>query len=319
MTPLAAPADFSVEPPPLPRPKFTLSPTSLAVLAICAAIHLIYASLRLVMHAPLLAVQDVGVFALGFLLSMGLATLAWRLDSRRRAGNAVFICLILLFTAGRMLEAITLAAGIPRRTTTAQAGGPRFDSREMKQATDRVMHVFQARMEAYNRASADLRAAGLAEAAGLDSREAIAHRRALVKTYADTNLAFAVTCQTLEPTLRTELLRIAPEEQARRTTNEIMEGFDMPLVFRIRDCERRLALALDSLLAVYDAEFPRWHLSAEKRMVFDDPSAISRQRFCVQQIMAIANEERGLQQQKDARKAARLARQNAVNPAAALH
>ncbi len=305
MTPTVSPTDFAPEPPPMPRPRFVLSRTALGVLAVCGSVHLLYIVQRL-RSAPQLVAQDLGVFALGFLLSMGFATLAWRLDPRRRAGNVVFCCLLLLFTLSRVVEAIELAAKLPNRPQDA-AADPRAAGLKVKAVTDRVMHDFQGKMQAYNLASAELKTAGMIDASRLDSREAIARRRALVKSYGEANDTFTEACRTLEQTLHAELVRAVPEALARQGTAAVMEGFDMPLVLRIRDCERRAALLLDGVLNVYDVEFPRWHVNADHRVVFDDPAAAAREHRWGQQLQAVMGEERVIQQEKNARKSARLA------------
>ncbi len=354
MTPLTSPIDFTPEPPPLPQPRFRLAPVALIVLALCGSLHLLCSLPRWQVSPPLIA-QDLGVFTMGFLISMGLAWLAWRLDPRRKAGSFVFCFLMLLFTTSQVLPILTAIAHasqrsqvppVARRQLVPAPGQPtaqsdaapakappathepslvergigfiqqaesdaRGDTQKMKAVCDRVGADFQAKLEAYNRATAELKAAGYADAAGLNSLEAITHRRVLIKKCADTNADLTQTCQTMEPRLHAELLRVVPELEAQRCTAAVIDRLDLPLVLRIRNDEQRLATAFDGLLAQYQAAFPHWHLNAEHRVVFDDVTVVPRQQYWAKQIMALANEEHGVQQELVARRKARLAQQEA--------
>ena len=161
-----------------------------------------------------------------------------------------------------------------RRTTGDLTG----DDRKTMEAMARIGEGFRDRAQTYELATANLRAAGWASGAGLDGREAIALRRTLVKNYADANRAMGDYGRNIESITRAEMRRELPEAAAERGVRLVLSAMHLGPATRLRDLEQRRAEAFDGLLALYNEQFPRWHLDANQDVVLDDVSARSCQQ-----------------------------------------
>ena len=105
--------------PALPELRFALGKVSLIVLAVTLVLTVLL-SLSRWSNVPASSVVDIGGFAFVFLLAMGLAWVAWRLDARRRAGGVVFCCIMLLFLAGKMSTAALERVNVARHVAQLQ-------------------------------------------------------------------------------------------------------------------------------------------------------------------------------------------------------
>ena len=85
-----------------------------------------------------------------------------------------------------------------------------------------------------------------------------------------------------------------------------MNGFDAPLMLRVRDCERRMIEGADGAVGLFEREFDRWHLNASKRLVFDNGDAPALYQRWLQQIKDAAHEEEEAQRELLAHARARL-------------
>ena len=301
-------------PPELPPRRFSLGPVSIGVLALCVCLHLI-AGLPTWVRTPSLAAQDIGVFALGFLVTIGLAAVAWKLDSRGRAGGLVFCCLLGLFALARSFESVsanlhdrilrqqapdqqTRAAALRPVVAAAIPEDPRMEKarREHQQALDRMhadvadghggnprafatearfMDELQSKIQDYDHAAARLRAAGGGSAQGLDTLDAIARRRQMVKDCLAANAVLTAAFETTESDLLADLRGVLPEAEARGVTRQVLSKTDQASKLEVRDCERRCLEAVDGQLVILQTEFSRWHLDADCHLTFHNPAAAS--------------------------------------------
>ena len=180
------------------------------------------------------------------------------------------------------------------------------DDRRMLEVDARLMAGFQANVRVYEDAGAALKADGYIASSGLDTREGLAKRKALIKRCSQANAALTVSCQTLEEKFYAEMRRNLPEPRARDAARRAMNGFDAPLMLRIRDCERRMIEGADGVVGLFEREFDRWHLNASKHLVFDNSDAPAVYQQYLQQIRDAANEEEGAQREMVAHAKTRL-------------
>ena len=180
------------------------------------------------------------------------------------------------------------------------------DDRRMLEVDARVMAGFQANVKVYEDAVAALKADGFISSAGLNTREGLAKRKALVKRCSQANAALTVSSQTLEERFYAEMRRNLPEPKASDAARRAMNGFDAPLTLRVRGCERRMLEGADGVVALFEREFDRWHLNASKHLVFDNSDAPAVYQQCLQQIKDASHEEEEAQRELLAHAKARL-------------
>ena len=177
------------------------------------------------------------------------------------------------------------------------AGDLTGDDRKTMEAMARIGEGFRDRSRAYELATANLRAAGWVSGAGLDGKEAIALRRTLVKNYADANRALGDYGRNIEPIARAEMRRDLPEAAAEGGVRLVMSAMHLGRATRMRDLEQRRTEAFDGLLALYDEQFPHWHLDANRDVFLDDAAARACQQRWNWQITDAAEEETRLLQE----------------------
>ncbi len=180
------------------------------------------------------------------------------------------------------------------------------DDRRMLEVDARIIGAFQADVRAYQSAVTALRADGFASAAGLETREGLARRKALVQTCAQANATLTESCRTLEERCYAEMRRALPEPRATDAARRAMIGADTALALRVRDCERRMIEGAGGMVALFEREFERWHFNVAKRVVFDDADAPAAYTRCVKQIQDAGQEEAGAQREMLAHSKARL-------------
>lgn len=208
-------------------------------------------------------------------------------------------------TLGLALVVIGACAGVfylqlPPAPSNSSPNGP--DSRmvtDEQKIADAERGIFVSvpeKQAAYDKAFNELKSAGIVHAISLPTRESIHRREETLKRFDDANTALEQVFKNAEETLRSELLREGFSEYASaKAAARFAQRANIPLILRIRSCDRESNAALLQLLELLDSRWGTWRSVAEDRLLFKQPADTNAYNAIRQQIAAISAAQQAAQ------------------------
>lgn len=179
------------------------------------------------------------------------------------------------------------------------------DDRKVLEAGQHLYVNLQPRLQTYEAAFGALRDAGLFEPKTLQSKEAIAARRDLLRALAAANEDLAAAYSGMVGAFRAELQ--AAGISALRAGVEVrsFEGAaHLPDQLQLREQDRQMTRAGDDLLDLLGREWGQWNVGADGRIVFRKQAALTRFQSASQRLVAAGQAQQQLQQRMMDRAAA---------------
>jgi hypothetical protein len=203
-----------------------------------------------------------------FLITLGLALAV--------AGT----CLGLLFLLQRPAQSDSKQRGAASR--------PISDDQKIAEAERQIFAAVPQKQAAYEKAFAELNAAGMVRSASLPTRDSIHQRQEMVKRFDDANTALEEVFKSAEETLRSELLRQGfSEYTSARAAARFAQRANVDLILKIRACDRESDAAFLQLLDLLDARWGAWKPNAADHVLFNSTTDANAYNALRQQIVEI--------------------------------
>ena len=208
-------------------------------------------------------------------------------------------------TLGLALVVVAVCAGVfyfqqPPAQSNSSRNGPDFrmvsDEQKIADAEQRIFASVPEKQAAYEKAFLELKSAGMVHSISLPTRESIHRREELLKRFDDANTALEAVFKNAEETLRAELLREGfSEYTSAKAAARFAQRSHIPLILKIRSCDRESNVALLQLLDLLDTRWGTWRSSDEGHLVFKTPADTNAYNAIRQQIATIGAAQQAAQ------------------------
>jgi hypothetical protein len=207
-------------------------------------------------------------------------------------------------TLGLALVVVGVCVGVfylqqPAQPSSSQNGrDPRMISDEQKiaAAEQQIFASVPEKQAAYDKAFAELNAAGMVHSISLPTRESIHRREELLKHFDDANTTLEAVFKNAEETLRTELLREGfSEYTSAKAAARFAQRANIPLILKIRSCDRESNVAFLQLLDLLDTRWGTWRSGDEGHLLFKKPADTNAYNAIRQQIATIGATQQAAQ------------------------
>jgi len=163
------------------------------------------------------------------------------------------------------------------------------DDQKIAEAEQRIIAAAQEKQAAYEKAFADLNAAGTVRSISLPTRDSIHQRQEMVKRLDDASAALEEVFKSAGETLRSELLKQGfSEYTSAKAVTRFAQRANLELILKIRASDHESNAAFLEILDLLDARWGKWKPSAEDHVLFDNTADANAYNALRQRILEIA-------------------------------
>jgi hypothetical protein len=195
-----------------------------------------------------------------------------------------------LVAAGASLAVFYLEQPPAKPNSKPRAADSRLvsDSQKIADTEQRILASVSQKQAAYEKAFAELNAAGVVRSASLPTRDSIHRRKEMVKRFDEANTALEEAFKNAGATLRSELSRQGFSEYSISTAAaRFAQRANVDLVLKICACDRESNQALLQILDLLDARWGTWKPDAEDRLRFNNTADADAYNALRRQIVEI--------------------------------